>query len=54
MFTQVEVCADENARGSSGVSQTEAESAWREVVVVLDRDRKKDVVGISEDVAPAV
>jgi hypothetical protein len=54
LFTQVEVSADEGAGWSSGVSQTEAESARGEVVAVLDRDRKKYVVGMREDVTPAV
>ena len=54
MFTQVEVSADEVAGRSSGVSQTEAESAWRKVVAVRDRDREKDVVGIRGDATPAV
>jgi hypothetical protein len=54
LFTQAEVSADEGAGWSSGVSQTKAESAWGKVVAVLDRDGKKDVVGIREDVTPAV
>jgi hypothetical protein len=54
MLTQVEVYADESARRSSSVSQSEAGSAWREVVDVLDQDRKEDVVGVRKDVVLGV